>query len=101
MSDPAGPVQFSLGDLGGPFGKFSDHSERWTKRTTKTAWSSPEAYNRKSKYCGPRSFRFGNFKILDRGLVQYLIKRRDRKLSRKASGGSCACRRGTYMLAAT
>ena len=43
MSDPAGPVQFSLGDLGGPFGKFSDHSERWTKRTTKTAWSSPEA----------------------------------------------------------
>ena len=43
MSDPAGPVQFSLGDLGGPFGKFSDHSERWTKRTTKTAWSNPEA----------------------------------------------------------
>ena len=45
MSDPAGPVQFSLGDLGGPFGKFSDHSERWTKRTTKTAWSSPEAFS--------------------------------------------------------
>ena len=46
MSDPAGPVQFSLGDLGGPFGKFSDHSERWTKRTTKTAWSSPEAHSK-------------------------------------------------------
>ena len=57
MSDPAGPVQFSLGDLGGPFGKFSDHSERWTKRTTKTAWSSPEAYvvgvhARNVQFCG-------------------------------------------------
>ena len=68
MSDPAGPVQFSLGDLGGPFGKFSDHSERWTKRTTKTAWSNREAQSSGLGWVheGRRRFFFGPFGMLHR-----------------------------------